>query len=327
MFIRFFKNNNPSNFVLLPLFALALWAGGFIFHPVFTTANSAALFGFLVKSLSSVPFLSTALSFILIITEAFILNYIASENEIITKRTFLPALLYIVIMSNSEQMLTLHPSLIANLFLLLSLNRLITSFRKNSAFPNVFDAGFFLSIATLFYFPSILLFPVIFAGLIIFRSYNWREWLISVIGFAVPSFFVLTYYFWFDGLPEFFNHTKSYFVLHEKPSFDFSSSFYFLMIAGLFIILPSLVKLISSIASGSQKTKKNLIFINWVFVFSFVSFSIVPELSFPNFAVLAIPLSVYAANYFLNMKKELAGEFLFLVFLAAVFLNVYGRFF
>jgi Family of unknown function (DUF6427) len=208
----------------------------------------------------------------------------------------------------------------------LSLNKILTSFRKNNAFSNAFDAGLLLSIASLFYFPSILLFPLIGIGLIIFRTFNWREWIISAIGICVPYVFILSYYFWNNQLSVFWNSCSSYFVLHDKPSFDYTFSFYFMAITGLIVALFSLSKILNNIRSGSQKTKKNLIFINWLFLFSIISFCIAPSLISPYFAALAIPLSIYTANYFLSMKKEWLGELLFLLFLITILINDFSKY-
>ena len=327
MLIRFFKNNNPSLFVLLPIFALVLWIISFINQPQFTETKTAFLYNIVSKPLNAVPYLNTIFAFLLIIGEAFLINFIANENEVITRRTFLPALLYIVFMSNNEAMLTVNPSMFANLFILFSLNKLFTSFRKNTAFSNAFDAGFYLSIASFFYFPSIILFPILIVGLLIFRTFNWREWSISFIGIITPYCFVLTYYLWANQLKTFWNNITSYFVLHDTPSFNFSSSFYFMEIVMAIIILLSLGTIVRNIRSASQKTKKNLIFLNWFFFFSIISFSIAPQLSSPCFSILAIPLSIFTANYFLNMKKELLGELLFLLFIATILINDFSKYF
>ncbi len=327
MLIRFFKNNTPSLFFIMPIFALALWIISLIDQPQFNEPKIAFLYNIVSKPLNAVSYLNLIFAFLLITGEAFLINFIANENEVITKRTFLPALFYIIFMSTNETMLTINPSMFANLFILFSLNKLFTSFRKNTAFSNTFDAGFYLSIASLFYFPSIILFPIMIVGLIIFRTFNWREWLISFLGIITPYCFVLTYYLWTNQLKAFWDNIISYFVLHDTPSFDFSSSFYLMSIIATIIILLSLSTIVRNIRSGSQKTKKNLTFLNWFFLFAIFSFSIAPQLILPYLSVLAIPLSIFTANYFLNMKKELLGELLFLLFIATILINDFSKYF
>ncbi len=327
MFIRFFKDNNPSSFFLLPAMVAVLWIVSFIEPTQIVNSQQTMLYTLLAKPVMVYPFINSLVSFLIVVAEGLVLNQIVNSSEIITRRTFLPALFYIVWMSNNPSLLCFHPALIANLFLILCLNSLLTSFRRNNAFSNAFDAGLFLAFASMLYFPSIILFPVIFIGLIIFRTYNWREWLISILGFAVPYSFVFTYYFWFDKLPEYWKHITSYFVYHDKPSFDFPSSFYLMFVVGCFIVLLALSQMMNFIRSGSQKTKKNLIFINWFLLFAILSIAVAPDLVSPNYSVLAIPLSVFTANYFLNMKKEWLGELLFLFFQVTILISDFSKYF
>jgi hypothetical protein len=99
-----------------------------------------------------------------------------------------------------------------------------------------------------------------------------------------------------------------------------------MVITGLVVVLLSFSKIINNINRASQKTKKNLIFINWFLLFAIVSFSIAPQLIFPYFAVLALPLSIFSANYFLNIKKEWLGEILFLLFIATILINDFSKY-
>ena len=163
------------------------------------------LYEILAKPLNNFHYLATLIAFILIVCEAFLLNYIVNENEILTKPSFLPALFYIVFMSNDSTLLMLHPLLFANFFLLLAINKIISSYRKDNAFSNAFDAGILLSLSTLFYFPCIVFLPILGIGFILFRPFNWREWIISFIGILLPYSFVFTYYFWNNLLGDWLN--------------------------------------------------------------------------------------------------------------------------
>jgi hypothetical protein len=43
--------------------------------------------------LTNLPWLGTIVAIVLVIGEAFLLNYIVNENEVLSKQTYLPALL------------------------------------------------------------------------------------------------------------------------------------------------------------------------------------------------------------------------------------------
>ncbi len=319
MLIRFFKNNSPSSFVLLPLFALVLWiAVFFITHEV--TDIGMPLYNMVIKWFNGINTIAVFIAFLIMLAEAFLLNYIVNENEILTKPSFLPALLYIVFMSSDTVLLTAYPLLFANFFILLSIHKLVSSYRKDTAFSNAFDAGFLLSISTLFYFPGIVFFPLLGIGFILFRPFNWREWVISFIGVLLPYTFVFTYYFWNDMLGNLWT-IKLFYSNPEHSQLGFSAGFYFMLCASLVLVFFSFGKLFTGFSEATQKNKKGIILLLWLTAFSLLSVFLSPEITLRNFSVLAIPASVFCSNYFLKIKKLQWGEVLFVLLLIAIFTN------
>jgi hypothetical protein len=327
MFIRFFKTNSPSAFIFIPLIAIAIGGFGFLSPKVLQANQSMPLYELIANPLSYYSWLGNLIALLLIIGEAFLLNFIVNENEILNKQSFLPALFYIVLMGNNSTMLQLHPLLFSNLFILFAINKLISSYRKDNAYSQAFDAGFLISIASLFYFPYIAFFPILGVGFILFRPFNWREWVISFIGVLVPYLFVLTYYFWNDSLGVFIHDKILFSITSKKIIAAIPSTFYFPMTVGCMIVLFSLVKLIGGIPGGSQKSKKGIVLSIWLALFASVCIVLSPEISSIYFSPLAIPISVFCANYFLNIKKEWFGEVLFLLLIGSVFYNLVQSFF
>jgi len=216
----------------------------------------------------------------------------------------------------------LHPLLFSNLFLLFAISKVLNSYRKDTAFSQFFDAGLLVSMATLFYFPCIVFFPVIGISLLLFRPFNWREWIISFAGALVPYVFVLTWYFWNDKLHSLFYNKMVFPMVFHRPKLDFSPSFYFLVSIGWIIVILSFGKLFSGLGGGAQKTKKAIVLMLWLFMHSILSLFLAPALTTVYFSLLAIPAAVICSNYFVKQKRELWGEILFLLLLLAIFANL-----
>jgi hypothetical protein len=319
MLIGFFKNNSPASYILLPLFALLLWVGSF-FIPHDLGYYGMPLYNSVVRWFNGVNAIATVVAFLLMLIEAFLLNYIVNENEVLTKPSFLPALLYIVFISCDPGLLSIYPLLFANFFILLAIHRLISSYRKDTAFSNAFDAGFLLSIATLFYFPAIVFFPLLGIGFILFRPFNWREWIISFIGVLVPYTFVFTYYFWNDMLNSLWS-IKVFYPNPQRAQLGSSSSFYFTLSICLVLIFFSFGKLFTGFSDASQKNKKGIVLLLWLTAFALLSLFLSPEITLRSFSVLAIPAAVFCSNYFLKIKRQGWGELLFLTLLIAVIIG------
>ena len=218
MMIRFFKNNNPISYILLSLLTIVLWLPGFFTEQEINVNQGMPLYDMLVLPIIHLSFAPTLIAITLIISEAFILNSVINENDILPIQTFLPSLLFILLMSCNKELMALHPILFANFFILFTINKLARSYRKNTAISQAFDAGLFSSIATLFYLPYIILIPVLGIGLQIFRPIIWREWVICALGAIFPYLFVIMYYFWNDSLDYLWYNKIFYSIITDNTS-------------------------------------------------------------------------------------------------------------
>ena len=319
MFIRFFKTNQPASFIALPLFAVLLWLVSWIQPQV-----AAGVFGmsfFQVFSfLNNVPVLSELIAFFLVLIQSFYLNYLLNKYDLRESRersNFLTALFAVVLLALFPAFRTLLPQHFSGIFLLLMSDRVFDSYRKDSAFSNCFDAGFFAGIASLFYLPAAVFFFLVWVGFIVLRAFNWREWLIAFLGFIIPWLMVLTFYFWFDRVDYFFTHqivsgfSASYFNF-GKPD---NAVLIFIFTGILFF--PAVMNFLKMMSSGKVKTNKFLLLFMWFLFFSIVSAFIFPVASYTHFTLSALPLAVIFSSWFLSLKKAWIAESLFLILLGA----------
>lgn len=65
---------------------------------------------------------SVFMGFVFSLGTAFVLNFIIHQHQILTKKSWLPALLFLVLSSSTKGFLWLNPQLIAGIFILLSLH-------------------------------------------------------------------------------------------------------------------------------------------------------------------------------------------------------------
>lgn len=319
MLLSFFKNNNPISYILLPALAIVCWLSVFFALPS-VSDSGMPLYNAMINWLGATSIISTIVALFILIIEAFLINFIVNENEILSKQSFLPALFYILFMSCDSSFLSLNPLLLANFFILLAIHQLISSYRKDTALSNAFDAGLLLALATLFYFPCVVFFPLIYIGFLLFRPFVWREWLIAFIGFVVPYTFVFAYYFWNDMLAHFWN--VRLFYPHPQPVVVATSSGYYFMITVCLIILAlSVGKLLMGYSDGTQKNRKGGTLLLWLSVFALLSLFLSPLITIKSFMLLGIPAAVFSANYFLKLKRSAWGELLLILFLIAIFVN------
>jgi Family of unknown function (DUF6427) len=323
MLIGFIKHNRALSIVTLPVAVTALWFYGFV-NPITPSIEPGSpVYNSLISLLGKYPFLLTLISSILIFCEALILNFIAEKNEIIKTTTYLPALAYIILMSLQPEMFSLHPIILSNFFILLALHKLMQTHRKESAYSEAFDAGFFISIASLFYTPSLLFIFIIWIGLLIIRPFIWREWVLSFTGILIPWIYLAFFYFWVDKPDAIGNMLYTTVTSTNKSllTISFSVSEGAQIMVLLIALFFSAGRFLHDFNTGSVRLRNNLLLLFYFFILSFISIVLAPHYSISYLSFLAIPFSLFFSAYLLFTKKEWQAEVLFLLLIISIFIN------
>ena len=198
MLLKLYKSNQPFVLLFLPLLALVFWIKSYI-HPLDLSSYHYSLFSDRYNFLQiKFEWLNTTIALVMVFLGAVLLNSIANKQKFMDKENYLPAFFYVLFNSFYVGQLFLTPVLLANIFLLLSLQRFLNMYRQNIVFSECFDSGFLLAIAVVFYLPYLFLLPLIYIGLIIIRSFSWREWVLPLLGFLCVFFLVFVWFFVFD---------------------------------------------------------------------------------------------------------------------------------
>ncbi|MEK6614639.1 MAG: DUF6427 family protein [Bacteroidota bacterium] len=324
MLIGFIKHNRSVSIVLLPVAMIILWGYGF-FHPVTPlTEHSAPLYKLIISGIAFSPFLIKLISFILIFCEALLLYYIVKKNEIIPTTTYLPSLVYIALMSLQPEMFSLHPIVIANLFILLALHKLMQTYRKETAYSEAFSTGFFISLAALFYIPSLVFIFLLWIGLLIIRPFIWREWVISFIGSMLPWSYLLFYYFWNDKFDALQYDALYYTIIAPSKSFNaLTFSYAEELQIGLLLLCVFFAskRFLRDLSKSTVQSRNNLLLMLYFFIFSFASIFIAPEYSIPYLSFLSIPFSIFFSSFLLFARKGWIAETLFILLIISIFVN------
>ncbi|NQY08884.1 MAG: hypothetical protein HRT71_05125 [Flavobacteriales bacterium] len=320
MIIDFFKSDHPRAIFVLPIVLLGFWCFAFIDIEAVTESVDMPLYE-LIRNMLGYSYLSKILAIILIFIEALLLNRIVMSRNVYSKNSYLPSLLYVVLMSSFPSMLYLNPVLIANLILILALGKMFKIDNEEKYFSNVFDASVLVGIASLIYFPAIIFSLFIFCCLFFISRSGLREKLITIVGIALPHTFAFVYYFWIDGTENYWTD-KVFNPIIDRQSFQMFDSRYYVPLFLLFLLtFLSFKKLYRGIANSSIQTKRILSVLISFFAFSALSFLLTQSYSVEYFLFLAIPLSIYFTNYFLFTKKRWLAEFVFVLLIGTLIYN------
>ncbi|HET6245429.1 MAG: hypothetical protein H0V01_13680 [Bacteroidetes bacterium] len=327
MLVSFFKPNQPAPLIAgLPIVALLLWIPGFLKYPLpVSFDNTMPLYDAMVYLTSGVPYFSNIVSLLLVFLQALLLNSIVNKNEMLSPKTNLPALMYILVMSSITELQIMHPVIFANLFVLFAIKRTSTVYLQKTVFSQMFDAGALIAIASFFYFPAIVFFLFIWGSLIITRTFIWREYIIALVGVAVPYVFLSTYYYLWTGdllglVQEKFTSelNPANIVLPQLISTHYALVICLLVLLGLSIL--TMFKVMANSVLRIQYLLKTLV----VLLFTgLVAILFDNSRNLQTIALAAIPFAVFTGNYFLHAKRRWLAECILLCLLGFIIFNFF----
>jgi hypothetical protein len=253
----------------------------------------------------------------------FMMFFLVSFNTsifFINERTFLPACFYILFIAIFPQCQVLNPVLPASVFLMMAMKRIMDSYRKPGTAYNYFDAGIYISIGSLFYADLVWFGVLLIAGIILLRSGNFIEIIISLLGLAAP--FIIT-----AGLYYVLGKDIGIMLADIRDNlFDKAAGYHFTRLTIILLIYTGLIVIVSTgfliIRMGSKKIKSRKTFslLLWSFLISVVLFYFVPSVSVEIVWIAGIPACYLLAHYFIFEKKKIFAEIVFTLFFLLVLL-------
>ena len=325
MLLKSLKSNQAYLFLLVPLIAVALWirsfvhAGAYTFYP---GEDMMILYRPISYLLAESPLLNNIIAMTFAILLAFLILKLNVQYSFIKVRSFLPSSLFLLIISGVPDLHAMHPIYPATLFLVLAIDRIFNSIDKEVIHSNAFDAGIFLAIGSLFYLNLVFFFPLLWFGFIILKpKVNWREYVLTTIGFVLPWLAALTYYLivgrenelWYALQMNFSSHQI---FLRENLSIQ--------VYVGYLILLTLLGSFFLLFQYDDKRIRSRKFFkvFFWIFLISIALIIANPAVSQEIIIVLSIPLTYLISNFFIFLKRQIWGEiFTYLLVAAIIYLQ------
>ena len=318
MIAGLFKSN--YNFLIAVLFAIGilLWIGAFVNPIQIKYVNEITPFYIILINWVSNRFVQVLIAFLLVLFQSVFLNTMVSNNSIIQQKTFLPALIYLLLMSSFPGFQSLNPVIIANLFFIFILYNLIKVYDQPEDYERIFRIGFLTAVSSMFYFPAIYFLIVIWYGFLILRLFDWRGWIISLLGFITPYLFLMVYYFWFDKFNLRSNEYLDYFRHFSKLILSFPAYSKLFLCLYTILILLSLFIFYNSTGDKIIKVRNIRVIIIWLFVLTVLSIFLAGNNLFFHLEIFFIPASIFIANFLFLLKRKYISEIILTLLIAAI---------
>jgi hypothetical protein len=297
MITSVFKKANPINFILIIILLV---------------------FGYFISQLSHqkhsyyfINFIYDALLVSVLIFTFFTVNFISKRNYLSKDNTyvFLTYLLLFLLLSDAFDH---YKVIVSNFFVLLALRRLLSLRSQIQIKEKIFDASFWIFIASLFHFWSILFAFLVFMAIVFHVSSDYRNWTVPIIAFV--TVFILTIFF---GM-QFDSEWLKAFPAHIQTSFNFDyfknkASSAALLIYG-FLSLGLLVYFLISLTRKSLNLLSSNKLIVATYIIAIIVFLISPEKSNALLLYSFFPLAIMNTTFLEDYKEYWSKEVYVLLF-------------
>jgi hypothetical protein len=321
--VSLFRNYNPLNIFWLALLLIILRICHLFTAPshvefVFVESFARSLIPVTYEHAFSLP-VNMALAGILVFIQALLLNYIVNFYNLLSKPSFLPALMYVTVASLFTPFLTLSPPLICNFLVIWMLYKVLAFYKSTDVKANAYDLGMIVAVGSIFYLPFIYFFLIIWIALLIFRPFDWRDWAAAVMGYATIFFFLAVSYYLTDHIHDFI---KIWDPLGTRFPVKFNINYYnyLLLIPVILILVLCFFKLQGNFFKSYILVRKTFQLLFCAFIIAGVAFYVKADFRLNHFLLCAVPATIFFSYYFLYAAKRWFYETLyFLLFIGIIY--------
>ena len=238
-------------------------------------------------------------------------NVMINNRDILTKRNYVPGLIYLLFLNFSIDCCTLSPVLMATTFVLMAFGTMVRQISRLQSTDEVFEIGFFIGIASLFYPPACIFILWAIASMVFFSGATLRQHSLSLFGFLFPLF-LTALFFYLDGTYSAFyrNFISSVFQIRQYNLNDFKSLLVTLLIPfGLGIL--GFLRLVNTFGFNNFQVRCQQVMILWA-IAGVISIGLMPFLAPMQFIIFVPALAFFTINFFNSFKKQWLAELIFL---------------
>jgi hypothetical protein len=312
--LTFFRTNQVFYSVMLIVYILLLRFSVFIAPFQWEPSGHGLLCELLYTWVGSQSFVAHGIAILLLMAQGYFINVISIDNRLSNEINLLPGLFYVWFCCAIPDFLYLSPVLLGNTFFLIALNEIFQTYKNPACADKIFNAGLWLGVASLFYFPFVFFLIVIVAGLSILRAFNLQEFLMSVVGMLLPYFFAGLYFFWINRFDLFYeeqiNRNFDFLNFNQIPfNWDTWVKLAIFAVALLFVVINNGFYF----AKKNIQVQKKINILYWVLVSAAISMPFQANVTFEHFLLLAPTLGIFLGLSFTSLKPQWAEAIHFLM--------------
>jgi len=313
MLLRVLKSNTLLSSLLIPVTGVLLWMHSFQMPSVLDIklANGAMPLYYLVFDLmKNQNFWQVFIAFCLVLTNSFFVAQLGSMFLFLRRRSYLPGIIYLITVSAFESLHMLLPVHLATLFVLVSIYFILDTYHKPIEITFTFNASFFLALASLFYLPCLMLFPLVWISIFILqKNDNWRLLVIPILGFGAPWMFLWAFSFLSDTESTLWNDIIKM-LWTDHNAYLLEPYFLFLSVVVALLLTMGNISVLSVYHRMKVSTRKYFVIFYWMFGLVLASALAFMTIGVEIIALSSIPIAFFITHFMISDRKYLWKEIL-----------------
>ncbi|WP_296315226.1 DUF6427 family protein [Winogradskyella sp. UBA3174] len=278
MITSIFSKSKPINIIIVLVFVGLL----------FVISNYTTVFINFNSSLSGLAKLVIALF------SVFLSDFIISKNSL-TKKNSYAIMTFGLLFALFPEALKYSDLLLSNLFILFALRRIISLHTRVNVKKKLFDAAFWIAMATLFYFLAILFFAILIVALIYHSQNDVKNTIVPLTGVITVAVLMLSYNIIFYDV--FFKDSN----FNLSVSIDYTaynSTESIIKLTTIFVaFIWIVVYFFKNLGDKNKKIRPSYFLIAWSAIIAILIAIISPVKNGSEFLFLFAPFSIIMANY------------------------------
>ena len=311
--LKFFKHSYISQLVVIVLLIVALWI------PVFLT------YRFPDDAGEPTSLALTIFTFVVFGVSVFFFNSMMSVNQLVTRNSSIGAFIYVLCMSIIPIHTACFPFLLACPLIMIAMQTILLIYQVEKPEAYLMNVGFFIAIASMFYFPAIFLIIWALLSMTIMDIRQVKHYFIPIMGVIFPYFILFTF-FYFNGT--LLGKIEQYSLIINDLNLEKLGigTFETIVLAIVFImVILSLMMIKSGNADNSVVTRKKVNITLWIFFFSFLMlFTRKPAM---YNGLIFVVLAMFVSMALCYIKKSKIVDIILAVFTVAVIASQYLQLF
>ncbi len=242
-------------------------------------------------------------STLLIIYQAGVFNRLLLKNKAYDENGYLPAFMYVIVITSVPDFMALSPQLMSLTFILLTFSNVLKRIDNLATDELFLSSGIYIGVATMIYLPAFVFLVIFLMALTLFSTAILRRLMLYLFGFLLVFGLCCTYFYWRGDITYFLSYFLVQGLMLTADHLLSTSEIFIIVAALLGVFVLSVFKTFFSarLTIFQQKIQQVL----WLMFFATIACFMLTNKKAGLELILLTPVIAYFLTfYFLLLKKR-----------------------